>query len=154
MPATDQIEACKDVVVGFCTAINDWDTVRCILGRIENGQYLIGLQREAVEGITVEDHNKKHVSIFQQFVVPRERKFGSNPGSPTSWGTGGSFFDVDRDSIDSVEFPTDDRAEIVAPWGYQLPGGSTMFVLSRTNGSWLIDNLKIRGDNCWEGAHL
>ena len=154
MADTDNIQACEDAVVGYCQAINEWERIRSILGRIENGQSTSASDRESVAGLTLQSHCEAHKRIFERFIVPRDRKFGSSPGVPNSWSKEGSYYDVDPDTIRAVQFPAEDRAEVVAEWGFQLPGGTTMFVLKRTNGTWLIDNLKIAVDNGWEVAHL
>jgi len=154
MPEVDDIEVCKEAVLGYCKALNKWERNRYILGRIENGQFTSASDRESVAGLILESHHETHEKIFDSFVVPRERKYGSNPGAPNSWSKDGSYYDVDSDTIRAVEFPSKDRAEIVAEWGFQFPGGTTMFVLKRKNGTWLIDHLKISGDNGWEVAYL
>ena len=154
MPDPDDIEACKDAVVGYCTAINDWEVAQTIIDRIAKDQFVSEPQRKAVDGITLDSHNKEHGNIFRLFVVPRDRNYGSNPGEPKSWGNKGSFFDIDRQTIESVEIASRNRAELTAGWGYQLPGGRTMFVLKRVDGSWLIDSLKVWLSDSWEVAHL
>src|SRR5438045_1266429 len=104
------IKACKDTVTGFCTAINEWERIRSILGRMDNGQFVRESQRASVERLTLAGHNEEHAQIFDRFVVPRARKYGSNPGKANSWG-GGRFFDVNPETIRSVEFPARNRAE-------------------------------------------
>lgn len=154
MPDADDINACKNAVAGYCRAINQWERDRYILGRIENDQFTSESDRESVAGLTLESHRDAHEQIFARFIVPRHRKYGSSPGTPNSWSKDGSYYDVDPNTIRTVEFPSKDRAEIVADWGFQFPGGTTMFVLKRTNGTWLIDNLKVAVDDGWEVAHL
>lgn len=154
MADTENIQACEDAVVGYCQAINQWERIRYILGRIENGQFTSASDRESVAGLTLQSHSEAHEKIFERFIVPRERKYGSTPGEPNSWSKEGSYYEVDRDTIRAVQFLAKDRAEIVADWGFELPGGTTKFVLKRTNGTWLIDNLKIAVDDDWEVAHL
>lgn len=154
MADTDNTQACKDAVVGYCQAINEWERIRYILGRIENGQFTSALDRESVVGLILQTHSEAHEKIFERFVVPRERKYGSNPGAPNSWNKVGSYHAVDPDTINAVQFPTKDSAEIVANWGFLLPGGTIMFVLKRINGTWLINNLKVASDDGWEVAHL
>lgn len=154
MPRAEDIEACKDAVVGYCTAINDWETAQTIVDRIAKGQHVIGSQGKAVQGITPESHREKHADIFNRFVFPRDRGYGSNPGAPNSWGSNGSFFNVAHETIESIDLPSHDRAEVITNWGYQLPGGRTMFVLKCLNGSWLIDSLKVDSTDGWEDAYL
>ena len=154
MPETADTQACKDVVFRFCVMINEWERVRDILNRIENEQFVSDLKREAVAGITVDSHIQAHANIFERFIAPRDRKYGSSPGAPLSWCSKGSYFDVDRETIKSVEFPRDRCAEVITEWSYQLPGNDTMFALKRIAGLWLIDNLKVGLDDKWDIAHF
>jgi hypothetical protein len=154
MTDASDIAACKNVVAGYCAAINEWERMRSILGRLENNQFVSASQRESVKGLTLEAHDQEHMKIFDRFIVPRVRRYGSNPGNPNSWSDKGSFFDVSPQTIRSVEFPACDRAEVVTDWGFQLPGGTTMFVLKRAHGTWRIDSLKIGSDDGWDVAHL
>lgn len=154
MPEAADIIACKDTVVGFCLAINAWERTRTILGRVENGKFTSESDLESVAGVNLESHMEQHKRIFNRFIVPRERKYGSSPGAPNSWSKKGRYHNVNRETIRSVEFPSKNRAEVVADWGFIVPGRKTMFVLKRKNGTWLIDSLKIAVDAGWEVAHL
>jgi len=154
MPKADDINACKDVIIRYCQAINEWERLRYILGRVENGQFTSVADRESVAGLTLESHHEAHAKIFDRFILPRDREHGSRPGAPNSSSKDGSFYGVDPQTIRAVEFPAKDRAEIIADWGFQLPGGTIMFVLNHSDGTWRIAHLKLAVDDGWEVAHL
>jgi hypothetical protein len=146
--------ACREVVHSFCTAMNEWERIYSTIQRISDGQFVSQKDRNSVAGTTREGHLQEHARVFAQHVVPRDRKYGANPGEPKSWSAKGSFFDVSGQPIGSVEFRDDAHAELVTDWGYMLPGGQTMFVLKRSDGRWLIDSLKTRRRGEWETADL
>ena len=146
--------ACREAVYSFCSAMNEWERIYFTIQRISDGQFVSQKDRDSVAGVTQQVHLETHVRLFAQHVVPRDRKYGANPGEPKSWSNKGSFFDVSRRTIGSVVFRDDTHAEVVTDWGYMLPGGQTMFVLKRCDGRWLIDSLKTRRRGEWRRAHL
>ncbi len=146
--------ACRETVYSFCSAINEWERIYSIIERIEDGKFVSQKDREAVAGVTGPGHLEAHARLFAEHVVPRDRKYGSNPGQPKSWSGKGSFFNVSLATIRSVAFHDDRRAEVITDWRYLLPGGQTMFVLKRGDDRWLIDGLKTRLGEVWETAHL
>lgn len=154
MAEPSDTDLCKETIFRYCTAMNKWEQLRYIPGRIERGQFVTAAQTESVKMVTQEAHDRAHAKIFDPFIVPRARKYGSNPGRANSWGKNGSYFDVNPGTIRSVEFPAQNRAEIIADRGTGLPGGTTMFILKRVEGKWLIDSLKVRFKNDWKVACL
>lgn len=150
----DDVAACQDTVFGYCTAINEWERLQYILGRIEKKQFVQDRHLESVAGLTLLSHAEEHARIFERFIVPRQRAYGANPGEPLSWARDGSYYDVERQTIKSVTFASSNLAEVVTAWGFQFPGGLTMFVLKKTQGKWLIDSLKVASSSGWEVAHL
>lgn len=146
--------ACHETVYGFCSAINEWERIYSIIERIEEGKFVTQKDRDAVVGYTRRGHLEAHAKLFAQHVVPRERKYGSNPGEPKSWSSQGSFCDVSLATIRSVTFRDSRCAEVVTGWGYMLPGSHTMFVLKRRDDRWLIDGLKTSLGDAWKTTHL
>ena len=148
-------EQCHQVVLDFCVAINNWGDTFTTVKRIANGQFVSEARRIAVNGQTVESCLLEHAQIFQAFVVPRERKFGTNPGQPNSWSRS-TFFDVSASGITAVAFPAKRRCEVSTEWGYLLPSGQTKFVLKLNAGRWLIDSLKSRhtSSDTWRVMHI
>ena len=145
---------CREVVHSFCVAMNEWERIYSIIGRIANGQFVSQKDRDAVAEVTMQGHLEAHARLYAQHVIPRDRKYGSNPGEPKSWSGKGSFFDVSDATIKSVVFRADRCAEVITDWGYMLPGGQTIFVLKKRDDRWLIDGLKTRLGEEWETAHL
>ncbi|HUF80947.1 MAG TPA: hypothetical protein VMN03_07420, partial [Burkholderiales bacterium] len=68
MPESDDITACEDAVVAYCQAINEWERIRYILGRIENDQFTPESDRESMAGLTLESHCEGHAKIFDRFI--------------------------------------------------------------------------------------
>jgi hypothetical protein len=149
----DEESACREVVFNFCSALNEWERKYSILNRTEEGKFVSQKERDAVAGVTKQEHLDTHARLFAQHVVPRVRKYGSNPGEPKSWGWQGTYANVSLATIRSVSF-RGSRAEVITGWGYMLPGGQTMFVLKRKDNRWLIDSLKTKLGEKWETAHL
>lgn len=146
--------ACRECVHSYALAINEWERVYSILGRIEDGKHVSQRLREQVAGMTKVGHLETHAALFAQYVNPRDRELGSKPGAPNCWGDKGKFFTVSYASIKSVELRDPRTAEVVTDWGYLLPGGSTMFVLKHKNCRWLIDSLKVMREGTWEPGLL
>jgi hypothetical protein len=134
--------------------MNEWERIYSVVERIEDGKFVSPKDRDAVAGVTRRGHLGAHARLFARHVIPRDRKYASNPGEPKSWSGAGSFFDVSLATIRSVVFRDDGCAEVITDWGYMLPGGQTMFVVKRMNDRWLIDGLKTRRGEEWETAHL
>ena len=134
--------------------MNEWERIYSIVERIETGKFVSQKDRDAVAGVTRQGHLEAHARLFAQHVIPRDRKYGSNPGDPKSWSGHGIFVDVSLATIRSVAFRGDKCAEVITDWGYMLPGGQTMFVLKRRGDRWLIDSLKTRLGEKWDTAHL
>lgn len=153
MSLTEEAD-CRALVLNYGMAINEWERLQTILWRIEQGQFVPARDRESVAGITPQAHLETHTELFARYIVPRERKYGSNPGQPKSWGNTGKFFDVSPETIHSVTFRSPKCAEVVTGWGYMLPGGETMFILKRKDGCWRIDSLKSKLRTGWEAGHL
>ena len=145
---------CRALVLNYCLAINEWERVQTILGRIEQGQFVPARDRELVTGITPQAHLESHAAIFAQYIVPRERKYGSNPRQPKSWTARGRFVEISPETIHSVTFRKPGCAEVVTGWGHIFPGHETMFVLKKIDDHWRIDGLKLKLEEGWETAHL
>ncbi len=145
---------CREIVHSFSTAMNEWERVYSILGRIADGKFVSQKDRDAVAGVTRQGHLEAHARLFAQFVVPRERKYGSNPGEPNGWGPQGRYHDVSLATIRSVTFRDTTCAEVITDWGLMVPGGQTMFVLKHRGDRWLIDGLKWRCAGEWRTGHL
>jgi len=148
-------EQCHQIVLDFCLAINNWGATFTTVKRIANGKFVSDARRSAVNGQTVESCLLEHAQIFQTFILPRERKFGANPGKPNSWSKS-TFFDVSPDGITAIAFPVKGRCEVSTEWGYLLPSGQTMFVLKLEIGRWLIDSLKSRAasSDTWRAVYI
>lgn len=151
---TPELESeCRQLVLDYANALNDWEVRRTILERVEAGRDAAPAHAARVAGLTLADLLREHEHIFARYIVPRDRRHGTNPGSPTSYGKDGRFFDVRPATIASMQERDPDTIEVVTGWGYLLPIGQTMFVLKRKAGRWLIDSLKTgTGDGDWEAA--
>jgi hypothetical protein len=146
----DDIE-CRRVVLGYALAKNEWDILKYILDRIRHNMHVSPARAALVEGLSEEDLRLRHISMFDSFIFPRDRKYGANPGGPTGISRDGPFSGVDPETIVSVAERNRNTIEVVTDWTYMSTEGKTMFVLKKKAGRWLIDSLKTsRNDGKWE----
>ncbi len=71
-----------------------------------------------VTGLTAEDFTERHIAMFSAYILPRERKYGTNPGGPTMISRDGPFANVSAESISSVTERNRNTIEVVADWPY------------------------------------
>lgn len=141
MTPEDEAE-CRRVVFGYATELNDWEVQKYIFDRLQDGRHVTPTRAALVDGMTAEQFIDRHIDIFERYIFPRDRKYGTNPGGPAMIGRDGRFFDVNLETINSVVERNNTTIEVITSWGCILPGGKTMFVLKRKAGRWLIDSLK------------
>lgn len=146
---------CRRIVLGYATTKNEWDILKNIFDRLQEGRHVAPGRAALVTGLTNEEFTRRHIAMFAEYIYPRERKYGANPGGPTLISRDGPFSNVCADSICSVTERNHNTIELVAEWPYLSIEGMTMFVLKRKSNRWLIDGLKTSkygGD--WEIAHI
>ena len=150
MTPEDETE-CRQVVFGYAIELNDWEIQKYIFDRIQNGRHVAPSRAALVDGMTAQQFVDRHINIFERYIFPRDRKYGTNPGGPATIGRDGRFFDVALETILSVAERNKNTIEVITSWGYILPGSKTMFVLKRKAGHWLIDSLKCENhDGAWQ----
>ena len=98
----EQETECRQLVLDYATALNDWEVRRTIFDRLQAGREVAPARAARVAGLSIEDFVREHEQIFARYIVPRDRKHGTNPGSPTSYGKDGGFFDVGPQTSTSV----------------------------------------------------
>jgi NTF2 fold immunity protein len=148
----DEIAQCKQLVLDYVNAINQWEIIEYILQRIENGKFVSDERAALAVGLSHADHTKQHEAIFSRYITSRARKLGSNAGLANSVGKDGRFFDVDASNIVEVVSANSNTAHVVTNWGMFSPGGRTMFVLKKQADTWLIDSLKVNDASEWRNV--
>ncbi len=101
MGSTDE-DAVRHTVTRFCQAIQQWEATMALIDRVAEGKRVTEAQRDSVAGLTYDTQFVEHARIFEEFIVPRERKYGSNPGRPKFWRN--SFAGATEEKILSVNF--------------------------------------------------
>jgi hypothetical protein len=146
---------CRRVVLGYANAKNEGDVLKYIFDRVQEGRHVSPSRAALVAGLSEVDFHTKHVSMFDSYIYPRDRKYGTNPGGPTMISRDGPFAGVDAATISSVTERNRNTVEVVTEWTYIGTEGRTMFVLKRKSGCWLIDSLKTSAyGSDWEASHL
>lgn len=141
MTPADESE-CRRVVLGYATALNEWEVLSYIFDRVQTGRHVSPSRAELVTGLTQEILTGRHVEMFDMYIYPKDRKYGTTPGAPTMFGRDGRLSNVSEETIAKVAERNRTTIEVITEWGYILPGGRTMFVLKRQADRWLIDSLK------------
>ena len=152
-------EICKEVVYNFCTEFNEWEALYFSLKRAETrrieGKVIADKLKKKIEGHSIDEQKARHAKIFEKYINPRDRKYGSNPGEPGSCGDPVTYRNVSKERIISTDFPRQNRCEIIANWGI-WDDGKIMFVLLKKNNKWRIDSIKkyYESDGKWSVWHL
>jgi hypothetical protein len=151
---TPEVEAeCRRVVFGYASELNEWEVQKYLFDRLQYGMHVAPSRAALVDGLTAEQLIDRHIEIFNRYIFPKDRKYGANPGSPTSYGRDGRFLDVNQETIISVLERNKTTIEVITAWGLNIPGRKTMFVLKRKAERWLIDSLKWEKlDGVWENG--
>ncbi len=154
MTPDDETE-CRRVVLEYAMSKNEWDVLKYIFDRIQEGRHVAPARAALVAGLTNDEFTQRHIAMFGSYIYPRDRKYGTNPGRPPTISRDGPFSNVGADSICSVTERNRTTIEVVAEWPYLSTEGKTMFVLKKKADRWLIEGLKSSkygGD--WEINHL
>lgn len=109
---------CRRVVLGYANAKNEWDILKYIFDRVQEGRHESTSRAALVAGLSEQDFKTKHVSKFASYIYPKDRKYGTNPGGPTMISRDGPFARVDAATISSVTERNRNTIEVVTEWAY------------------------------------
>lgn len=148
-------DQCRRIVLGYATAKNEWDILKYIFDRVQEGRHVAPAHAARVAGLSEPILTERHVQMFSTYILPRDRKYGTTPGGPTLISRDGPFSNISPETILSVTERNRSTVEVVANWQYLSTEGQTMFVLKKNGDRWLIDSLKTSRDGVkWENNHL
>jgi hypothetical protein len=142
-------EKAAESVIEFVTQMNDWETRRHFLGRLDRDMDVPADVAAQLDGATIDGLDAEYHTIFEARCTTRSRTYG---GFPSVWCEGGQYKNVSAESVETAQEVRDGVAEVIAAGG-EFEGQRFKFIVFASDGKWLIDSAYSASDSHDWGRH-